>query len=168
MKLKHIIFAGFALALIISWLAKHTTGFKLSLTGIAFSLVWLACHAAAEFFSRMRRRRELERMPVFSLGETALTMIEKGKAAKEKPLEELERVLLLTTDPGPFVCDVFLVLLFHDGTEWRIASENPGYADFYRVLSERLPLDSQQALQAMFSTDNAVFPLWKRSAETRS
>ena len=68
----------------------------------------------------------------------------------------------MTTDQGPFVCDVFLVLRFRDGTAWQIASESPCYKDFYDALSKSLPLDQEQALQAMFSTDNALFPLWER------
>ena len=71
MNVNRAIPAGLVLALAVSWVAKSNDGFKLSLTGLIFYGLWRGVSAAGKALAARRRRRELARMPVFSLhGET--------------------------------------------------------------------------------------------------
>lgn len=162
MKLHRIVLVSLLLAAFLSWLAKSDDGFKLSLTGLALYFVWRVYDAVAEAMSRMSNQRKRDRAPVYSVRETTLRRTEKGTVPQEKLQDELDRVLIVTTDQGPFVCDMFLTLQFQDGAEWRIALENPCYPDFYEALSKNLPLDADQTLLAACSTDRALFLLWER------
>lgn len=162
MKIHLTVFIFLLLATFMSWLSESGVGFKMGLTGLVIYLVWRGYEAAVKALSRTLRQRKLDRMPVYSAHKTMLKRTEKGAATQEKPLAELDRVLIMTTDLGPFICDTFLVLLFQDGVEWRVPLENSSYLNFYEALGENLPLDAEQALMGAFSTDCALFPLWER------
>lgn len=162
MKLHRIILVFLLLAASISWLVKSNDGFKISLAGLFVFFVWRLYGTAAKAISGRLRQRELDRMPVYSAHGATLRRTEKGAIAEEKPLGELDRVLIVTTDQGPFVCDMFLTLLFQDGAEWRVPLENPSYQDFYEALGKNLPLDAEQTIMASCSTACANFPLWER------
>lgn len=89
-------------------------------------------------------------------------MTEKHTSCREKSLDDLDHVLMLTTDQGPFVCDMFLILVFHDGAEWRVPGENPCYREFFDALGKALPLDDEQVLLAAVSIADSTFSLWER------
>jgi hypothetical protein len=124
-----------------------------------FYMGWMKIERAVQKF---RRQRELARMPQFSLSGEMLRLEEKNTATQEKSLNELDRVLVITTDQGPFICDNFLTLVFHDGSQWSIPLENPSHPNFYAALGKALPLDHEQALLAACSTANGAFSLWVR------
>lgn len=159
--------AGLVLAATVSWFVKSDDLLKWTLLGLGIYLILMAHNALSWLLGRLERRqggrgREPAGMPGFSLAGTMITMAPHMAAKQEKTLEELDQVLIVTTDQGPFTSDVFLTLMFRNGTEWRVASNNPCYQEFYDTLALSLPLDQGQALLAMLSTDNAIFPLWKR------
>ena len=162
MNLNRLIPVALVAALATSWLVKSGIGFALSLSALFVCLAWNLSTAISRTASRRARRKELERMPVFSIQGSTLRMRPHNGPELEALIDDLDRVLILTTDQGPFVCDSFLTLWFRNGEEWRVALEYPCYQTFYDALSERLPLDAEQTLMAAFSTNNAVFPLWER------
>ncbi len=75
--------------------------------------------------------------------------------------EDLSRVEVVTTDEGPFLCDVFYVL---HGTSTAVAI--PQGATGERQLVERLlklpGFDGDTFIQAMGSTSNKRFAVWRR------
>ena len=166
MNLNRLMPVALAAALAISWLMRSNNGFKLSLSALLVYGAWVLAAAISRAASRRARRKELQRMPVFSVQGSTLRMRPPNGPELEASLDDLGRVLILTTDQGPFVCDSFLILWLQNGDEWRVALEYPCYQAFYDALSERLPLDTEQTLMAAFSTSNAVFPLWERKEES--
>ena len=80
------------------------------------------------------------------------------------PFDQLTRLAVITTDQGPWLDDAFLALDFADGQAWLLPSEHPCYNQVYEVLSTRLPLDYEQYIAAMGSTDHAEFIIWTRPA----
>lgn len=157
-----VIPASLVLVIAASWLADLRFAIPLALVVLAYYIIWRISTVVLKSSYARERRRELAEMPGFSLEGTRITMASHKAAEQEKTLEELDHVLIATTDQGPFTSDLFLVLLFRNGTEWHIASDNPCYQKFYEALGKSLPLDHEQALLAMSSTTNAIFPLWKR------
>ncbi len=77
-------------------------------------------------------------------------------------LSRLEAVTLRTTDQGPFVEDVFLLLDFDDRT-WVVPSAHQDFMTVYDGLGERLPLNHQRFIEGMASAENNSFLLWGRT-----
>lgn len=162
MKLNRIIPVALVAASVCSGLLGFKDGALITFTLAALCAVWAGCGKLERCANKFRRRRELDRMPVFSLHGKILRMTDKTAGTEERIIDELSRVQIITTDQGPFVCDSFLVLAFQDGKKWLTPLENPSYTTFYKRLGKILPLDSEQAILAAASTEKAVFTLWDR------
>lgn len=158
-----VIPASLAPVIAASWFAGSKLVMWAGLMGLAYYVIWRVVAAAQKSLYERKRRRELADMPEFSLQGGAITMVPHGAAEQAKPLDELDRVLIQTTDQGPFVCDRFLLLSFHDDAVWNVQADNPCYGAFYGALSEALPLDQEKALLAALSTDNCLLALWERN-----
>lgn len=155
----------FLAAFVAAWAVKSEAGFKLCLLLFVVYISWRCGTAVSAALSARSHRRELERMPVFSLHGTTVRMTPYKGEVQEKPLSEIVQVDIVTTDMGPLACDRVLVLEFEDDeeAEWRIAAENPCYREFYAALSKSLPLNAEQALAAATATEDMTFTLWKRA-----
>ena len=75
--------------------------------------------------------------------------------------DELEAVEIRTTDWGPFVEDVFLVLYAGDGG-CVVPQEAEGFDPLLRRLQSLPGFDNAAVGSAMTCTYNAVFPCWRR------
>ena len=75
---------------------------------------------------------------------------------------DLQEIGIQTTDGGPFVEDVFLVLR---GGEVRcvIPLEATGFTAVLSRLRELPGFDNDAVISAMTCTDNAAFPCWRRA-----
>lgn len=161
--LKRIFPVCLLLAASVFWLSDRRDGSLISGMILGLYYVCIGLRKMETAVNGFKRRRELDRMPLFSLRGKTLCMTGSAAAIQEKPLDALDRVLIFTTDQGPFVCDSFLRLEFHDGPAWIVAMENPCYQSFYDTLREVLPLNDEQALLAAFSVGTMIFPLWERA-----
>jgi hypothetical protein len=74
---------------------------------------------------------------------------------------ELTEVYIQTTDAGPFVEDVFLVLR-GDSTHCVIPQEATGFVEVIDRLQQLPGFDLQGVISAMSCPDNAIFPCWRR------
>jgi hypothetical protein len=77
--------------------------------------------------------------------------------------DQLTRVLIRTTDKGPFEDDVFFVLETALGT-LIVPQMAPGSAELLRGFHHLPGFDYEAAIQAMACTDNREFPCWQRTA----
>ena len=76
---------------------------------------------------------------------------------------ELEEVAIETTDTGPFAEDFFAVLTAR-GQTVRIPQEVVGFERLLQYLQELPGFNSEAVIEATGSTQNAVFPCWRRGA----
>ena len=75
--------------------------------------------------------------------------------------DSLARVLIVTTDEGPFVEDVFWLLVPRAGPELRIANSAKGFPSLLGEMQKRLAgFDNRAVAMAMGSTSNAAFEVW--------
>jgi hypothetical protein len=75
--------------------------------------------------------------------------------------DELERVILRTTDEGPFVDDVIWMLQTPRGV-YGVPQGVEGESALLERLQALPGFDNQAVISAMMSTENAVFPCWER------
>lgn len=76
---------------------------------------------------------------------------------------DLQCVLVETTDTGPFVEDVFFVLVGSEGG-CVVPQSAQGVRDLVARLTELPGFDGEQWARAMACTDNAQFLCWQRAA----
>jgi hypothetical protein len=75
--------------------------------------------------------------------------------------DDLDAVEIRTTDWGPFVEDVYLML--HAGDDGCVVpQESEGFDPLLRRLQSLPGFDNGAICSAMKCTDNAVFPCWRR------
>ncbi|MDE7397953.1 MAG: hypothetical protein K2N06_00345 [Oscillospiraceae bacterium] len=78
---------------------------------------------------------------------------------------EVEQALIITTDLGPFEDDMCLVIRIDSETAIFIMFEHPCYESFlFDELPTIISIDYEQIIKASQCTENAVFPIYKRTA----
>jgi hypothetical protein len=75
--------------------------------------------------------------------------------------DELQEVGIVTTDQGPFVDDVFFVLLGETGG-CAVPSDAKGMKELLARLQQLPGFDNEAVIKAMGSTTNAKFVCWRR------
>ena len=76
---------------------------------------------------------------------------------------DVERVVIRTTDMGPFDEDVFFILET-DNKKLVIPQEAEGTTPLLERLQELPGFDNEALIESMCCTDNKVFPCWDRSS----
>lgn len=80
---------------------------------------------------------------------------------------ELERVVIRTTDEGPFADDVIWMLQTPGGV-YAVPQGVEGESALLERLQALPGFDNQAVISAMGSVDNAVFPCWRRGGDDAS
>lgn len=94
----------------------------------------------------------------------AITVTDDAGQSKLVRLQELSGVIIETNDSGPWGVDVWWLLF---GADDKIACSYPqGATGEEAVLDTLMALpsfDHQRMIEAMASTDAAIFPVWRRN-----
>jgi hypothetical protein len=77
--------------------------------------------------------------------------------------EDLVEVQIVTTDEGPFVDDVFFLLIGANGTGCVVPQEDPQSGALLSRLQELPGFDNGKVIEAMTCTANARFVCWKKA-----
>jgi hypothetical protein len=81
--------------------------------------------------------------------------------------DDLQEVTILTTDHGPFVEDVFFLLIGPDEKSGCVIPQEAQGSEQLLTRLQKLPgFDDEAVCKAMISTSNAKFLCWKRSPNT--
>lgn len=97
-----------------------------------------------------------------SFDEEAITLALTAGETQSVRWDDLYEVGILTTDQGPFVDDVFWMLLGHYGS-CTVPSETRGMSKLLRRLQALPSFDNRAVIAAMGCTDNDRFVVWRRS-----
>ena len=76
---------------------------------------------------------------------------------------DLTEVQIVTTDEGPFVDDVFFLLVGRHGKGCCVPQGAPGSGPLLERLQALPDFDNDQVIAAMGSTANARFVCWKKA-----
>lgn len=78
-------------------------------------------------------------------------------------LDYVEKLVILTTDMGPFFDDMGLAIEFINGDVIFIMSDHRCYETFlFDQIGKVLPIDYQQIIEASSCTENSVFEIYVR------
>ena len=114
------------------------------------------------FFGWFRRRRPQARERVV-VTEDEIIRTRPDGATETVRWEDLTEVGIITTDEGPFVEDVFWILVGADErTGCAVAQGAEGNEELLARLQKLPGFDNEAVIQAMGSTTNARFTCWQR------
>jgi hypothetical protein len=109
-------------------------------------------------------RLQPESQFIVTISEQAITCKRPDGTTESVRLDDLQKVDILTTSDGPFAPDVFWLLHGSAGgcSIPQGATGEPELLDYLQTLPA---FDNQAVIQAMGSTQEAIFHCWSRPAE---
>src|SRR5687768_3215666 len=102
-----------------------------------------------------------ELSPQVEVTDSAITYHRPDGISRSVRWDDLQAVLLQTTDEGPFVMDVWWVLIDADG-HCIIPQEVSGEAELLEQLQKLPGFDNEAVIAAMSSVENQQFVCWQR------
>lgn len=87
---------------------------------------------------------------------------EHGMFREEIAIDQIAEIAVITTDEGPFVDDVFLVLS-GDDKEIKIPQDAENFEAMFDVFKKFEGFNYEAFIEAMSSTENAKFVCWKHA-----
>ena len=120
-----------------------------------------------EWLRRLCRRNPLPPKAVVSFDDKLVRCHRPDGNTEEVSWDELSAVEILTTDAGPFVCDVFFVL-HGDERGCVIAQEAEGCKELLERLQKLPGFNNQAVIDAMCCTSNARFSAWQKESASAS
>ena len=113
-------------------------------------------------FNFFRRSKPRVRNTV-TFTDEAVRYIRSNGAEETVRWDDLEEVVILTTDEGPYTDDVFLYLIGSDGKSGCVIPQSSdGEPELFKRLQQLPGFDNDAVIKAMSSTSNAKFMCWKR------
>lgn len=82
---------------------------------------------------------------------------------EEVAWKDLVEVDIITTDEGPYVDDVFWILVAADGSGCAVPQEMPGSEELLRRVQALPGFDNDAVIRAMGCAENAKFVCWKKA-----
>ena len=116
------------------------------------------------FFKKFKRLQP-EEYYVITLTSESLMVTHPKHGVEQIQWAAIEKIELVTTDEGPWLPDVWLVLS-GGGDICSIPQGASHYEEVYDKVSALPGFDFEAVLSAMTSTDNARFVLWRKSLNT--
>ena len=92
----------------------------------------------------------------------------RGDNERTVRLEDLQSVRIITTDEGPFVEDVFWVLIPHAGEPVVIPSGESGTQELLELVGTLDGFDHGAVIAAMGSVDRAEFVCWEAASDRQA
>ncbi|MFO1437842.1 MAG: hypothetical protein U1F81_05925 [Verrucomicrobiaceae bacterium] len=124
---------------------------------------WLGSRSATKALSGDLPKAKLmpESQFIVTISEQAITCQRPDGTTESVRLDDLQKVDILTTSDGPFAPDVFWLLHGSAGgcSIPQGATGEPELLDYLQTLPA---FDNQAVIQAMGSTQEALFTCWKR------
>src|SRR5262245_11062371 len=115
------------------------------------------------FFDLFRRRRPPPPGAVVSFDDEFVTCRRYDGLVETVKWTDLRHVAIHATDGGPFVDDVFWVLM-GESTRCVVPSEAVGMDRLLKRLHQLPNFDFEAAIAAASCTENRIFPCWQRTA----
>lgn len=155
------VFAVFAILLADVWLSRSTHSFVHPLLGLLFLGLPLLCYAIFGKFIPLPKVK----MGSVTFTDQAVTHKRPNGAIETVRWDDLLEVGILTTDEGPYLEDVFWVLLGPDEkSRCAVPQSADGSESLLRRLQQLPGFDNGAVIQAMTSVSNAAFVCWRRPA----
>ena len=117
-------------------------------------------------FRRLFSKKEKQNIHLEEAYKTTITKENVTVEHPKRPLElinwdEIEEILLVNTDEGPFLPDVWLILSGGD-KGCSLPQGSDGFEKVFDIVSKYEGFDFENFIQSMSCTDSKSFILWKK------
>ena len=113
-------------------------------------------------FKKKEERKQPEDYYDISITDEYVKVEHPKRNIEEIKWNEIEEISIVTTDEGPFLPDVWLMLI-GNGKGCSMPQGAPKYDEVYDIVSKYDGFDFEEVIKAATSTDNAKFELWKKN-----
>lgn len=113
-------------------------------------------------FKKKEERKQPEDYYDISITDEYVKVEHPKRNIEEIKWNEIEEISIVTTDEGPFLPDVWLMLI-GNGKGCSMPQGAPKYEEVYDIVSKYEGFNFEEAIKAATSTDNAKFQLWKKN-----
>jgi hypothetical protein len=126
-----------------------------------------AIFAAIAVMIYIRPRLRKKETGTFQVDASGVLRVE-GRIREQIPWSDVAEIRIITTDQGPYAEDVYFMLADGKGAGCLIPHDAAVRTKLFEELQSRFPaLDNDRVIQAMSSTGNNNFLIWKRKMEFR-
>lgn len=98
-----------------------------------------------------------------TITDQAVSINHPSSGTAEIKWSDIDRILMITTDQGPFLPDVWLALC-GKGLKVMLPQGAKGYDEVYDTVTQYDRFDFANVIEAAGSTENREFLLWTRNA----
>ena len=120
--------------------------------------IWSKLFGTKCDISDQRRSEDLYKTQIT---DTYVKVTHPGREDEQINWDEIEYVKLVNTDEGPFLPDVWLILL-GNGKGCSVPQGSEGWTKVYEVVSKYEGFNFERVIESAGCTDNKIFDLWKR------
>ena len=113
-------------------------------------------------FKKKEERKQPEDYYDISITDEYVKVEHPKRNIEEIKWNEIEEISIVTTDEGPFLPDVWLMLI-GNGKGCSMPQGAPKHDEVYDIVSKYDGFDFEEVIKAATSTDNAKFELWKKN-----
>lgn len=106
-------------------------------------------------------RKQPEDHYEIEITDIAVKVTHPKRKTKQIEWNEIEEIKLINTDEGPFLPDVWLILM-GNGKGCSIPQGSNGWDKVYDIVSKYDGFNFDQVLKSASCTDNETFELWKK------
>ncbi len=93
--------------------------------------------------------------------ETFIKVVHPSRPVEQIEWSEIEEIKLLNTDAGPFLPDIWLVLM-GNGKGCLIPQGTEGWDTVYDIVSQYEGFNFENVIKSACCSDNRIFELWKK------
>lgn len=95
------------------------------------------------------------------LTEKSIIVTHPDRPTEQIDWNEIEEIKLANTDEGPFLPDVWLILIGH-GKGCSIPQGSEGWDKVYNIVSKYEKFNFENVIKSAGCTDNQIFELWTK------
>ena len=105
--------------------------------------------------------KQLEDYYEVELTEKAIIVKRPKRPSEQIDWSDIEEIKLANTDEGPFLPDVWMILMGND-KECSIPHGSEGWEKVFDIVSKYRGFNFENVIKSASCTDNQIFELWKK------
>lgn len=114
-----------------------------------------------KLFKRKEPRKQPEEYYVITITDESVKVKHPKRKTEQINWKDIEEIAVVTTDEGPFLPDVWLVLMGKD-SGCTLPQGAPKYDEVFDIISKYEGFKFDEYIKSASSTGNARFDVWKR------
>lgn len=117
-----------------------------------------------KLFRKQEARKQVEDFYKITLTDGFVKVEHPKRKTEQINWNDIDKIAIITTDEGPFLPDVWLILTGKD-SGCSMPQGAPGYDEVFDIISNYEGFNFEEYLKSVSCTDNAGFEVWTRKSQ---